>query len=160
MVNRMRLIDADTLMQKLDIHDTCDECPYDIQGMLCQRSCDFADACQAITDAPTVEPDLSDYSDKLWAAAYERGKAEAVRWIPCSEQPAEPNSLACDKFGQVFITLTVVDINGKCYDGTEFAFNVEEFLKGKLIGDGVRVLPTEIIARMPLPEPYKEGDTK
>lgn len=114
--------------------------------------------CDALSRVPSAQPDLSDYSDKLWAAAYERGKAEAVRWIPCSEQPAEPNSLACDKFGQVFITLTVVDINGKCYDGTEVAFNVEEFLKGKLIGDGVRVLPTEIIAWMPLPEPYKEGD--
>ena len=34
---------------------------------------------------PSTQPDLSEYSDKLWRAAYERGKAEAQRmpgrWI-------------------------------------------------------------------------------
>lgn len=37
-----------------------------------------------IEDEPSADIDLGDFSDKLWAAAYERGKAEAVRhghWI-------------------------------------------------------------------------------
>ena len=35
---------------------------------------------------PSAQPDMSEYSDKLWKKAYERGKAEAQqRWIPCSD---------------------------------------------------------------------------
>ena len=37
-----------------------------------------------LDDLPSAQPDLSSYSDKLWRAAYERGKAEARmrgRWI-------------------------------------------------------------------------------
>lgn len=43
---------------------------------------------ETLEGLPSVEPDLSEYSDKLWKAAYERGKAEAQaerktgRWIP------------------------------------------------------------------------------
>lgn len=42
---------------------------------------------ETLEGLPSVEPDLSDYSDKLWKAAYERGRAEALaerktgRWI-------------------------------------------------------------------------------
>ena len=39
-----------------------------------------ADACliqDGIIQLPSAQPDLSSYSDKLWRAAYERGKAEA-----------------------------------------------------------------------------------
>ncbi len=31
---------------------------------------------QTILNLPSAQPDLSDYSDKLWRAAFERGKAE------------------------------------------------------------------------------------
>ena len=31
-----------------------------------------------IDELPSAQPDLSDYSDRLWKAAYERGKAEAI----------------------------------------------------------------------------------
>ena len=31
-----------------------------------------------IDNAPTIEIDMSEYSDKLWQKAYERGKAEAI----------------------------------------------------------------------------------
>lgn len=37
-----------------------------------------------LDDMPTVDTDLSEYSDRLWQAAYERGKAEARKkgkWI-------------------------------------------------------------------------------
>ena len=53
---------------------------------------------ERIERLPSANTDLSDFSDKLWAAAYERGKAEAVRhghwifgntlghsWMKCSE---------------------------------------------------------------------------
>ena len=39
---------------------------------------------ERIERLPSADIDLSGFSDKLWAAAYERGKAEAVRhghWI-------------------------------------------------------------------------------
>ena len=32
-----------------------------------------------LDDLPSAQPDLSSYSDRLWKAAYERGKAEAQR---------------------------------------------------------------------------------
>jgi len=43
-----------------------------------------------IEKLPSAQPDMSEYSDKLWKAAYERGKAETQqRWIPCSERLPE-----------------------------------------------------------------------
>ena len=40
----------------------------------------IAEFIEALIDAePSVETDLSEYSDKLWQNAYERGKAEAER---------------------------------------------------------------------------------
>ena len=39
-----------------------------------------------IHELPSVQPDLSDYSDKLWRSAYERGKREAqTEIIHCRE---------------------------------------------------------------------------
>lgn len=39
---------------------------------------------------PSAQPDLSGYSDRLWKAAYERGKAEAEqRWIAVEYRPTE-----------------------------------------------------------------------
>lgn len=39
-----------------------------------------------IANMPSTQPDLSEYSDKLWKAAYERGKAEAqLKIIRCSQ---------------------------------------------------------------------------
>ena len=80
------------------------------------------------------------------------------QWIPCSEKQVEASCLACDKFGQMFIPTSIVVINHKCYDGTDFDFaKPDDFLEGVNIGHGMRVLPREIIAWMPLPEPYN-GD--
>lgn len=51
---------------------------------------------------PSAQPDLSGYSDKLWKAAYERGKAEALaerekgKWINIREG----NRADCDQCGQ------------------------------------------------------------
>ena len=38
-----------------------------------------------LENLPSAQPDLSGYSDKLWKAAYERGKAEAHDEIVCCE---------------------------------------------------------------------------
>lgn len=35
------------------------------------------DVYKVLNDMPSAQPDLSGYSDRLWKAAYERGKAEA-----------------------------------------------------------------------------------
>ena len=45
----------------------------------------YAPMLKGLQKLPSVQPDLSDYSDRLWKAAYERGRAEAMQWIPCSE---------------------------------------------------------------------------
>lgn len=82
-------------------------------------------------------------------------------WTPCSEQPACLPCLACDFFGQLFIPASVVCINGKCYEGQNFNFDVKEFLKGKKVelSDGSVYYrpPREIIAWMPLPKAYTRG---
>ena len=43
----------------------------------------FRDIIKAIDNAPTVDADLSEYSDKLWKEAYERGKNERPKgkWL-------------------------------------------------------------------------------
>lgn len=43
------------------------------------------EALSCVNMLPSAEPDLSEYSDKLWKNAYERGKAEAQQWTLCSE---------------------------------------------------------------------------
>jgi len=53
----MRLIDADALMRTLGITDMdCDKCKWgDDRYCYCTRGSDFADACLAIEEAPTIE---------------------------------------------------------------------------------------------------------
>ena len=49
------------------------------------------DSAEVIKELPSAQPDLSSYSDKLWRAAYERGKAEAQpqrmrgRWVEVTD---------------------------------------------------------------------------
>lgn len=78
-----------------------------------------------LEDLPSAQQDLSGYSDRLWKAAYERGKAEAQaqleeayisgeteaearfhaqqRWIPCSERLPDEEVLCCDTRGEMII---------------------------------------------------------
>lgn len=55
-------------------------------------------AWKAIRYLPSAQPDLSEYSDKLWKSAYERGKAEAQRmrgrWIKDGQH------IICDQCGE------------------------------------------------------------
>ena len=55
----MRLIDADALMASLGITAVnCQHCAWVCKpGWTCSRGGDFEDACCAIEDAPTVEPE-------------------------------------------------------------------------------------------------------
>ena len=85
------------------------------------------------------------------------------KWIPVSEERAKFPCLACDKFSQIFIPCGVVTINNRCYDGLDFMWDVKKFLRGKegtIGGKKAYILPREIIAWMPLPEPYKVGGAK
>lgn len=50
-----RYIDADALMQKLDIKADCKECNSIDHFLCCLRSRDFVNACEAINDAPSIE---------------------------------------------------------------------------------------------------------
>ena len=85
-----------------------------------------------------------------------RAKSE---WIPVSERVAEFPCLACDIFEQIFIPCGIVVLDNRCYDGKDFAFNVEKFFRGKEVtlygGKRLYEKPKEIVAWMPLPEPYK-----
>jgi len=53
-----------------------------------ERDRTLNNAIDVMRGLPSAQPDLSSYSDKLWRAAYERGKAEAQpqrmrgRWEP------------------------------------------------------------------------------
>lgn len=55
----MRLIDADELMKALGITDMdCEKCEWQSgYGTYCSRGGDFEDACFAIENAPTIEPE-------------------------------------------------------------------------------------------------------
>ena len=55
-------------------------------------------AIDIIIAVPPAQPDLSGYSDKLWKAAYERGKAEAqAEIVRCNEcRYRDPEDHKCD----------------------------------------------------------------
>lgn len=62
----MRLIDVDALAKVLGITEDCQDCQYK-NGIFCNTSSDFVNACEAIYDAPTI----------------------GIEWIPCSERLPE-----------------------------------------------------------------------
>lgn len=65
------LIDRQWLMERLGIKDDCRECQYSL-GPLCSKWSELVDACEAISDAPSVQPE--------------------PRWIPVTERLPEPPS--------------------------------------------------------------------
>ena len=114
---------------------------------------------------PSAQPDMSEYSDKLWQRAYERGRAEAQqRWIPfktrpLTEEEKEGNPdwdriLDCKlpEDGQAIL----ISVNLRGHESVQY----DEFYTddGSYLDSGYEI-GDEAVAWMPLPEPYrKEGD--
>lgn len=102
---------------------------------------------------------ISDYeSDDELLEAFEMAIKALNGWIPVNEHEAMFPCLATDKFGQIFIPISVVTIGNRCYDGHNFRFDVGDFLKGEEIevdGETMYLAQREIVAWMPLPEPWK-----
>ena len=57
------LISRKALMDTLQIKDDCEKCEYSLYAF-CKRGSDFVTACEAICDAPSVEPTLYGYDIK------------------------------------------------------------------------------------------------
>lgn len=100
---------------------------------------------EAIEKLPSADIDLSNFSDKLWRAAYERGKAEAVRWILVSEQLPE------DEQEVLFSTKTGWVHLGRYYNDN----SVNRWYSSL---EKMRAWNNAVNAWMPLPEPYKDGE--
>lgn len=101
-----------------------------------------------LSDLPSADTDLSDFSDKLWKTAYERGKAEAVRWIPCGEMP--------DTDRNVFIARGNSDMMTVCvghYDNDLKQWYEDRNWFAKCLYDGLYWCEMP-----PLPETYKDGE--
>ena len=135
------------LIKNMEIPEHCGYCRFRYDGIChaLQKTQYSVEECPLVSvndinAAPTIEPQ---------------------QWIPVTERlPKEP-CIACDKFGQIFIPYGTVKIDDKCYDARKFNFNPKEFLRGEIVkmagGKTVRILPNEIIAWMPFPEPWKGG---
>ena len=106
---------------------------------------------QTILNLPSAQPDydLSDYSDRLWKAAYERGKAEAEpRWIPVeSEPPKERRS---------YWVCTDTGYQGEC----RWTNNIYGLRESDKWGWSIFDIPqyTKIVAYMPLPTAYERSE--
>jgi hypothetical protein len=93
-------------------------------------------------------------------------KQEQERWRPTAEKEPDVNCLACDKFGQIFIPQCgIINITAgnkrKSFDcPADFdVSDINAFFNGKEVGNGMRILPKEILAWRPLPEPYTEEES-
>lgn len=113
-------------------------------GMLETDTWSPCDVYGLIEILPSAEIDLSGFSDKLWHIAYERGKDEAVRWIPVSEQlpEGEQKVLFSTKTGRVHL--------GRYHNDN----SVNQWYSSL---DKMRAWNNVVNAWMPLPEPYKDG---
>ena len=171
----MRLIDADVLMETLGMGENCEDCrSKSVLGKnFCANERCIIDACESITDAPTIEPIRLDDDgtlwvtvedcDKVWRVIVDEHKSkwcktfyeEPMQWIPCSERlPSESGRylVAYPLFKRGDNWLNIM------YFGKPAMPNIK--VKGKCwyisddeYGD---VVYDNIAAWMPLPEPYKE----
>ena len=95
--------------------------------------------------------DWTEYSDKLWKIAYERGKAE--EWIPCDEKlPSESGEYLVS-----YVLLNDEICTGTAHYGKPLLpLNTNETECGwyKTDGDGDYYID-DILAWQPLPKPYK-----
>lgn len=126
----MRIIDADALMETLGITDMdCYKCVWGNEKLgYCNRGKEFIDACLAIENAPTIEPE--------------------PQWILCSERlPEEADYKGCSE----------------CIDGAVWYYTDKGAMGLGYYYESTKAWSTtydecpygEVIAWMPLPEPYK-----
>lgn len=73
----MRLIDADELFKALGFAEPCSECDHVI-GRFCADQI-WADVCDAIIDAPTID------AVPVRRGKWERYSARIAGWVKCSE---------------------------------------------------------------------------
>lgn len=110
-----------------------------------------------IKSLPSAKTDMSEYCDRLWKIAYERGKAESkAEWIPCSERLPEERGeylvsyhtnfigecMDIMRYGKPLMPADESDKQRNCFYDTSY--------------DGFDCVCHEVTAWMPLPEPYRE----
>lgn len=119
----------------------------------------WQEAIDRIKALPAADTDMSAYSDKLWRLAYEGGKAEAQQWIPVSERlpseyyhPRRKINLSSD----MLVTCIVRECNYRYIDMAITENGEWQFVHDHY-GDCDVPPGHEIVAWIPLPEPYKGG---
>lgn len=131
----MRLIDADALIEQIkkNLCEPCKKRKGDYNGVRC-RACQYGDEIDDIEDAPTV-----------------------MEWIPCSERLSE-------KGKDVLVTRHYdgsADGNKSCrYVEIADLGGCDDEVAWHSYSDEYKMHPRNhrVIAWMPLPEPYKEGE--
>ena len=131
----MELIDRQALIATLGIKEECSECVY---TTLIHCGLDAANACDAIMNAPTI-------------------KAEP-KWIPCSERLP-------DRFGKMLVTF--IPAAGTLWTQVIIA-NYSDlmgiakpcFWIGNVGKNDFENINSQVVAWMPLPEPYKMDEVE
>ena len=75
----MRLIDGDALIEKLGIAKDCNDCKHN-EEPYCRWKPDVVDICEAINDAPTIEPERK---KGKWILVEESIKVAAYKCSEC-----------------------------------------------------------------------------
>ena len=133
----MRLIDADELKKELGIADDCSQCDH-ARTIFCSKGSNFVDACEAINDAPTIESlkRLTIKIDPAQVAERLRGDIYGM-WVPSDEMvPDEEVRVLCQTITKKGAINLVI---GYYADG--------RWCCG---------MNSNVVAWMPLPEPYRE----
>lgn len=99
---------------------------------------------KAVANLPPAQPDLSEYSNRLWRSAYERGKRDAQpeqQWIPCKESMPTKNGAYL--------------VSGRWASGKE---SVGDCDYSKEDGYFHTAWNFDVLAWRELPEPYEGGN--
>lgn len=125
-----RLINADALIEQIkkNLCEPCKKRKGDYNGVRC-RACQYGDEIDDIENAPTIEPQ---------------------KWIPITEaEPGAAHVLATLRWDEDDYEVTEMDY---------WAIVAAQGDKDKVISTRAKNIIEHVIALMPLPEPYKEGE--